>query len=517
MNTRLHALSCCFLLGLIFGSCASIPFDRPKEYSEAFTDTEDTLLGEAAARWTEGHENVTVFFPLEQGMDALGVRLRLADLAEKSIDLQYFLMKDDTAGAVMTEALLKAADRGVRVRFLLDDIFTTVKDKSLLLMNGHPNVEVRLFNPISRRGWRFLNFVGHFEQANRRMHNKSFTVDNQATVVGGRNIADEYFQLDESSLFSDFDVLAIGPIAREVSESFDLYWNHSRAVPMEYVAGSRGGENARKARERSQEQLEEVYTSIYRKAVESRLLQDLFAERQRLFPATARVIADSPDKIIDHLDKSTDPASREQSWLVAELRQILLEAEEEVIFLSPYFVPGNNGVEFLRGLMNKGVRVIIVTNSLASTNHIPVHSAYAGYREPVIEAGAELYEVRADAAHEVLDSDDGPDTLTLHTKALVIDRRHLLIGSLNFDPRSIEINAEMLLVIDSSEMVESLTADMDERLARRTYRVMLDEDQDLYWHGTVDGEQVIETSEPLSSLWRCFKAWLMKIVPESQL
>jgi len=517
MNNRLRALACFLLIGLIFSGCASIPFDRPKEYSRAFTDTADTELGKVAARWAKDHGNLSAFYPLEGGMDALGVRLKLADLAERSIDLQYFLMKDDTAGGVMTEALLRAADRGVRVRFLLDDIFTTVKDSSLLLMNRHPNVEVRLFNPISRRGWSFLNFVGQFEQANRRMHNKSFTVDNQASVVGGRNIADEYYQLDESCLFSDFDVFAIGPIARQVSDSFDLYWNHSRAVPMEYVARNQGGGDARAAREEAQRRLEKVYSSVYEKAVESRLLQDLFDERRPLFPATARVFADNPDKVIDHLDESTDSASREESWIVAELRQILLEAEKEAIFLSPYFVPGENGVEFIRALEEKGVRVVVVTNSLASTNHIPVHSAYAGYREEVIKAGAELYEVRADAAAEVIESDDGPDTMTLHTKALVIDKRLLIIGSLNFDPRSIEINAEMVMMIDSNKMIESLTADMDERLANRTYRVVLDEDEDLCWHGRVEGKQVIETSEPLSGLWRRFKAWFMKIVPESQL
>ncbi len=217
--------------------CATVSFDEPKSYSETITDTADTRLGEgeSVSRWVDAHAGLSGFYPLILGMDALGARLRLAEIAEKSINLQYFLVKSDTAGSVMINALLKAADRGVRVRFLLDDIFTTVSDQGLFLIDQHPNIEVRLFNPVSRRGLYSLNFVGDFRRANRRMHNKSFTVDAQVSVVGGRNIADEYFQLNTDSVFSDFDVLALGPIAVEISESFDTYWNHSRAVPVHQI------------------------------------------------------------------------------------------------------------------------------------------------------------------------------------------------------------------------------------------------------------------------------------------
>ena len=219
------------LFTVLVSGCATVPFDEPKPYSKTITSTADTHLGRGVSRWVEAHDGRSGFYPLSGGMDALGVRLRLAEVAEKSIDLQYFLMKNDTAGMVLMNALLKAADRGVRIRFLLDDIFTTAPDDALLLINQHPNIEVRLFNPISRRGFQSLNFVGDFRQANRRMHNKSFTVDNSISVVGGRNIADEYFELKQNSEFVDFDVLAMGPIANEISMSFDEYWNHSRAVP----------------------------------------------------------------------------------------------------------------------------------------------------------------------------------------------------------------------------------------------------------------------------------------------
>ena len=230
---KLFKISAILVFTGLFAGCATVSFDQPKSYSTTIINTENTALGKYAAHEAAQHDGLSGFYPLRQGMDALGVRLRLAERAEKSIDMQYFLMKLDTAGAVMANALLKSADRGVRVRFLLDDVFTTFPDRSFLLMNQHPNIEIRIFNPVSRRGIYAFNFIGQFSQANRRMHNKSFTVDNSISVVGGRNIADEYFELKAGAVFVDFDVLAVGPIATEISNSFDEYWNHSRAVPIE--------------------------------------------------------------------------------------------------------------------------------------------------------------------------------------------------------------------------------------------------------------------------------------------
>ena len=223
----------CFLATVVSAAgCATVPLDDDKPHSVFIVDLGDTHYGRLADGWVDIHDGQSGFFPLAQGMDSLGARLDMAEKAEKSIDLQYFLMKDDTAGKVISNALLRAADRGVRVRFLLDDIFTTAPDRNLLLINQHPNIEVRLFNPISRRGLQWANFVGNFRQANRRMHNKSFTVDAAISIVGGRNIADEYFQLKETSVFADLDVVAFGSIATQISKTFDVYWNHRLAVPV---------------------------------------------------------------------------------------------------------------------------------------------------------------------------------------------------------------------------------------------------------------------------------------------
>jgi len=503
------------LIGLLlavglFAGCATVPFDKPKSSSVAIIDTADTVLGKGVAEWTEQHEGQSGFYPLSQGMDALGARLRLAERATKGIDLQYFLMKDDTAGALMINALLKAADRGVRVRFLLDDIFTSAGDRNLLLMNQHPNIEIRIFNPISRRGIPFLNFLVQFRQANRRMHNKSFTVDTMASVVGGRNIADEYFQLKTGSVFVDFDVLAIGPIVREISKSFDQYWNHSRAVPIEQFVKNKGGETLETVRADVGDELDDIYDTIYKQALESQLLQDLIADRQPLFAAQARVLADDPDKL-------TNKIGEEHMRLVNDFKEVLLSAEKEVVFITPYYVPRDKGVQFVRDLVDKGITVIIFTNSLASNNHVPVHSAYARYRRDVIRAGAELYEARANAARDLSPDEDGPDMLTLHTKLYLVDRRYLFVGSLNLDPRSIEINAEMGLLIDSKEMVGDITQFLEERISAISYRVVENEKGKLEWHGRINNQEVVETKEPLTSGWLRFKAWFMKIAPESQL
>ena len=499
-----------FVCLAVFTGCASVSFDQPKSSSTAFSNITDTTLGKNVIARSDELGGLSGFFPLSEGMDALGVRIHLAEIAEKTIDLQYFLMKNDTAGAVMANTLLKAADRGVRIRFLVDDVFTTVADDSFLLINQHPNIEVRIFNPVSRRGIYALNFLGHFDKANRRMHNKSFTVDNIASVVGGRNIADEYFQLKTDSVFVDFDVMAVGPIAAEISKSFDEYWNHSRAVPIEQFIKDPKKQDLETVRTEISEEFDGIYDTVYKKALESQLLKDLIAGHQPLFIASARVLADSPDKLVNEINPT-------HMQLANDLLEVILSAEKEIIFISPYYVPGKGGIELLEQLVAKDVRVIILTNSLASNNHVPVHSAYARYRKAVIKAGAELYEARANAARDMNEKAEGPDTLTLHTKAILVDQKKLFVGSLNLDPRSIELNAEMGILITSEEMVRALLDDKQENLDTMTWRVLLNNKGKLEWHCTIDGQKVVATKEPLTSWWLRFKAWVMKIAPEDQL
>jgi len=435
----------------------------------------------------------------------------LAERAERSLDAQYYLIKNDIVGKAFINALLRAADRGVRVRLLLDDIFTGGYDAGMAGLDSHPNFEIRIFNPFARRSARFMDGVTSFSRINRRMHNKSFTVDNQVTVVGGRNIADEYFELRTDAEFLDFDVVGIGPVAAKVSDEFDLFWNDSRSVPMEAFDEEVRPRDLEDVRADLGSDVLGEYRAVYAKALDSQLIHDLYDDRVPLYPAKADVITDDPAKLANKI-------SEDQQTLVNYLAALAVKAKSEIIVVTPYFVPGRAGVEFWRGIAASGVRVIILTNSLASNNHLAVHSGYAKYRRPMLDAGAELYEARANAVDEVL-SGAGvtPERLTLHTKAVIIDRKLIFVGSLNMDPRSIDLNTEMGIVIRSPEMADDLAESVLEDLPEFAYRVELQDNGKLQWHCTIDGEEVIETKEPLSTGGQRFSAFLLKIVPEQQL
>ena len=498
-------------LAFFLAGCATAPLDFPRDYSEAIADTGETSLGKEVAEWVSFHPGKSGFYPLIKGLDALGVRLALIDHAERTIDAQYFLMKPDSAGRLFAGKLLEAADRGVRVRLLLDDIFTTVDDDAFILLNQHPNIELRLFNPIGRGGIYHLNFLGDFKLANRRMHNKSFTVDNQVSVVGGRNIADEYFELLADAEFRDFDMLAIGPVAAEISSTFDRFWNHKLSVPMEAFETGKALPDLKTARTNMDKSVIEASHSIYTRALESPLMQNIIDDRVELFPADSQVITDDPEKLLNKV-------SADHQTLVTELTSIIDEARSEVVVITPYFIPGKNGVDFWRSITDKGVKVVIVTNSLASNNHVPVHGGYARYRHDMLEAGVEMYELRVDASR-VPEGSDRPtyDSTTLHTKGIFIDRRYTFVGSLNLDPRSIDINTEAGVLIDSKDLSGGLAEGFFLNLPSFAYRVTVNEKGKLRWTTLVDGKQVVETSEPQASRWRRFKAVIMRILPEGQL
>jgi len=504
---RLNVLA----LVLLASGCASVALDTPKDSSFAVNGTEEGREAQRVRQWLDGRTDVNGFYPLTQGFDAFGARLALMSVAEISIDAQYFLMSPDNAGLVFAETMLAAADRGVRVRFLLDDIFTTVDDSELAVLDSHPNIELRIFNPISRKGLYGFNYIGHFGLLNRRMHNKSFTVDNQVSIVGGRNIADEYYQLESSGEFIDFDMLTVGPIVKEVSSEFDIYWNHKLAVPFDVVYSSADAEELAETRSSMDRAMEEAGTTIYGEAVETPLLRQITEQSVSPYIAEARLLSDDPQKLLEGV--STD-----QQFVANELRKLMLAAEKDIYILTPYFIPRKRGIELIRELRDKGIRIVILTNSLATNNHTAVHSAYMTYRKDLLRAGVELWEARADAAKIV--NDDGTsklEKLTLHTKGMLVDGRHLFVGSLNLDPRSIDINTEMGLLIDSPELGALLKSNAATNIPNMAYRLQLDENDKISWHATIDGREVVETKEPQTTGSRRFSAWLQKIAPEKQL
>ncbi|MDJ0777142.1 MAG: phospholipase D family protein [Gammaproteobacteria bacterium] len=463
-------------------------------------------MEQASARSDHG----SAFFPLTGGSDSLGARLRMIDAAEESIDLQYFLMKDDIVGALISAKLLEAADRGVRVRFLLDDIFSSVKDVDLFVLNEHENIEVRLFNPIARQGFKLLNFAWDFARANRRMHNKSFTVDGSFTIVGGRNLAAEYFSLNDKTEFFDIDVLATGPIAAEVAASFDYFWNFPKALGIHHLRNKPSPGQMQKAREAIDNVFSSQGAAIYREAIDSQILLQLINNEVSDVVAEAELISENPLKL-------KLPVEDDSLRLIKAVGEYMLNAENEVLIITPYLIPTERGMALFDSILERGTRIRLVTNSLASTNQVAVHAHYEGYRQGLLAMGAELYETRADAFHSIGLGDSERQRSTLHAKMIIIDRRYVFIGSLNLDPRSVAINTELGIMIDSSELAEMLLTDIEGNFERVVYRLELDPDGVLLWHDMTREEVVGYSSEPQASWWRRFSTNFFKLLPEGQL
>jgi putative cardiolipin synthase len=501
---------CCLVaIIVVLQGCASVDFDYPKPETRALTDTADTYLGKQLVGLADAHPDKSGFFPLADGIDALAARLLLAARAERTIDAQYYLIKSDTSGHAFIHSLLDAADRGVRVRLLVDDIFTGGYDAGMAGLDSHPNFEIRIFNPFARRSARFMDGITSFSRINRRMHNKSFTADNQVTIIGGRNIADEYFGAREDAKFGDLDVMAIGPVVNEVSAMFDSYWNHERAAPIEAFADMPDDPAAELERLRTELEAarQKVTTSKYAAAVKDQVLEYVETDSDMFIWAPYTLAVDSPDKAFK---KKAEAAAS----IKTPLRESLLSAENEVIILSPYFVPQKTGIQAISDLQRSGVDVTIITNSLAANNQSSVHGGYAPSRKPLLKSGVRIFEVRADAdvAGSELVASSGAKA-TLHTKAFVVDRREVFIGSFNFDPRSANINTELGVIIRSPELAEQMSTSIEAALAKQTFEVFLNEKGKLRWRGFEDGQEVILEKEPQTTWGQRFSAGFMRILP----
>ncbi len=494
----------------LLSACASIDFDHPRQPSFALPDTGDTYLARELAAEVAAHPaGESGFFPLSDGIEALAARLLLAQRAERSIDVQYYLIKTDTVSYAFIDSLLRAADRGVRVRLLLDDIFTKGYDAGMAGLDSHPNFEIRIFNPFGRTGGRSMNAMADFKRINRRMHNKSFTVDNQVTIVGGRNIADEYFGAREDAKFGDLDVVGIGPVVQDVSAMFDSYWNHETALPVPAFAEMPEDPAAEleRLRDAIEASRERIAASKYAAAVQDRYLEFVESDEKLFTWATYRLAYDSPDKGVK--TKASDAAS-----IRTPLGESLLSAKEELLIASPYFVPRKSGIEAFSEIAKGGVAVTVITNTLAANNQFTVHGGYAPARKPLLRNGIKLYEVRPDASvsgAEVVAASGAK--ATLHTKAFIVDRREVFIGSFNFDPRSAYINTELGVIIRSPEIARALAEAVDANLAEQTYEVFLNENGKLRWRGRENGEQVILTKEPQTTWGQRFMGNFMRIIP----
>ncbi len=503
----------------VLSGCATLPtnFERPKSY--AFTDTEDTRFGKAHRDEMRTHAGQSGFLLLGNGLDAFVARVLLAHIAERSIDVQYYLYHDDLIGNLFTDQLLKAADRGVRVRLLVDDMDLEGKDLDVAVMDSHPNMEVRIFNPFSRKKGRTRQFVSRAGSVTRRMHNKSFTVDNQVTILGGRNMGNEYFDADPELAFSDLDVIAVGPVAREVSTAFDLYWNSELAYPVSVLIDKPPTtEEIKEMRQRLTEFVVSQSDSAYLQALRNSNLANAIRQNNVRFNwGEAVVLYDQPEKILHDFDKS-------EYHLAPKIKPYAEGVQEELIIFSPYFVPGKPGTAFLTQLAQRGVRVRILTNSLASNDVGIVHAGYSKYRKDLLRSGVELYELNVKLTRKERKEKKGKEDSSkaaLHAKSFVFDRKKVFIGSFNLDPRSFIHNTEIGVVLTSEKIASEMSDWFDQNMEQMAFRLELKKEggiEKILWHGRVDGKDETFDVDPYTGFWRRFGIGFMSLLPiESQL
>jgi len=501
------------VVALLASGCATVDFDYPKSASHALTETGNTSLATGFKGVVAANDNMAGFVPLEDGVDALAMRLLLAERAERTIDAQYFLIHDDVVGRVFIESLLRAADRGVRVRLLIDDIHTDGHDPGLAILDSHPDIEIRLFNPFGSRSSKVRSATS-VRRVIRRMHNKSFTVDNAVTVIGGRNIGDEYFGAPGRATFGDLDVVGIGPVVQDVSSMFDTYWNHRASIPMPALTKMPTDPEAALVNLRTALSASRtgIADSKYAGAVLSSILETLERDISSFTFAPYKLIYDSPDKSM--------PGDAETAVsITSSLRDSIVDVENELLIITPYFVLRDAEIAGFQELRNRGVEISVLTNSLASNNHTISHSGYKPVRKPLLKMGVKLYEVRADAT---LRGDVGIDRdaakTTLHAKSFIVDRRRLFIGSFNWNQRSKNVDTEMGVVIDSPILATAFAERMEAIDLEKTYEVFLDGAGKIRWKGRQDGDEIILAKDPQTSWWQRFSASFLSLLPiKSQL
>ncbi|MDK9717654.1 MAG: phospholipase D family protein [Trichlorobacter sp.] len=511
-----HTLLALILICVASG-CTSLNTNVPRVPSYAFERPEETVLGRNFAEFLVNSPAQSGFRSLVSGEEAFIVRAATAEAAQKTLDLQYFIVANDATATLLLYRALQAAERDVRVRILVDDVGTSDNYDLLSTIDVHPNIEVRTYNPFSSQGlwgvFRVPEYLGNSSRLNRRMHNKLWIADNAVAVIGGRNLGDAYFAFNRSNNFADLDVFMAGPLVRDVSNSFDAYWNNATAVPIKVVSSAVSEPDELAAiQEQLKTRAEKFRYTHYAKALRDTDFRRLLRSgKLALQTAPAAVLQDSPEKNLTQ--------GKEQPVIVA-IRSTILSARREALLVSPYFVPSERGVTGLCSLAKKGVRVRILTNSLASTDVPIVHAGYARYRPRLLACGVELHELRPGVKSARKKLSLGT---TLHAKVVIVDRSTLIVGSMNLDPRSRLLNTEVAVRIENSVMGEELSELFEEAVSSdQSYRVELTEPGNassaLVWVGEENKKTVRLDGEPMASVWRHFVSGLLgSMAPEELL
>ncbi len=499
------------LLLICLTACSALPPLEGRTVSQALVraDGAHTRLGEGLSPWIEQHPGLSGVFPLPDALDAFAARLLLIAAAQRTIDIQYYIWRDDITGNLLLRALHEAARRQVRVRLLLDDNGTSGLDESLALLNAEPNIEVRLFNPFPQRRFKMLGFLTDFSRLNRRMHNKSLTVDGQATVVGGRNIGDEYFGATDGVAFADLDVLVAGEAVDDVSSDFDRYWNSASAYPLETLVSLPPSASPTPLWQlESKNELDQNARLYMRAATQSLFIENLLAGKLDMQWVPVRMVSDDPAKVLGQAPP--------EALLLPRLMQLLALPTKSVDLVSPYFVPMEQGVQAFGALVEQGVKVRILTNAMEATDVIAVHAGYSKYREPLLERGVELYETRRQRSENAPKEKAGPfgsSGSSLHAKTFAVDGKRVFVGSFNFDPRSARFNTELGFVIESPSMAQAVSNVFESSVHDRAYELQLDESGKIVWlEETASGMRRL-TQEPSTSFWQRLWVRFLSLLP----
>ncbi len=460
------------------------------------------------------------FRVMTTGKDSLLARLLLINAAQKSIDLQYYAMNDDVTSNLLIEAVMEAADRGVKVRFLIDDISVGKVQRCLVAMDGTDNIKVKIFNPFSHGNQfilsRIVAFFSHFKRNTKRMHNKILIADASASIMGGRNLGDEYFDAHADLSFKDIDILSIGPITQKMAESFNKYWSNEIACKVsELYKPNKDPEFLQKFRQKLQESREKVIKKAEEENDNFPDLDDYIRSSGETFVwSGAEFYADEPAKI-NNLDFHAEDGPLQTVFALGE------KAEREFLIISPYFVPGEDGLAWLHSLRARGLKIRIITNSLASTDVVAVHTGYNSYRKAILDSGIEIFEMKplnSGRTRQRLIGARTPSHASLHAKVYIADKKTVIVGSLNFDPRSAQLNTEVALLIHSETIAKQLS-DLYENviLPKSSYRLAL-EGNKLAWHSEEKSRKRVYYIEPEASPWRRLQAFLIDFLPlEKQL
>ncbi|MGB5259939.1 MAG: phospholipase D family protein [Gammaproteobacteria bacterium] len=480
-------------------------------------DAGDTRLGRLTAEQAARHPDKSAMVLLDTGREAFISRIALADAAEVSLDAQYYIWNADTTGRLLADRLLRAAERGVRVRLLLDDYGAGNKDNELFALDTHANIEVRVYNPFSagfRSGLRkWTSMAAGFSRLNRRMHSKTFLADNSFVIVGGRNIGDEYFDARQDMNHRDRELLAAGPVVATTGKQFDEMWNSQWAIPISALVTFK----------LSPDEVQKKYAGLREYADDENNYPYPLPEgrepRLQLIDDWIATATWAPAEFVYNPPVITGGDEANGTVIADRLISLLNASENEILVESAYFIISDELLQRVNPLLEKDIRISALTNSLVTTDVWTIHAGYTRNRKEMIRRGIGLYEFRPDAAscrrlveNQQLDCAD--TVFSLHAKSVVFDRKVVYVGSFNLNPRSRYLNTETAMIVHSPSMAERIARDIEENMQpENSWRVLLNDSGQLEWHARTEGQDSVVTHEPDTGLWLRIKSWIFSQFP----